>query len=153
MLTVLFKVLRSRTRDLHKGRKRPCCSPSSHDLTRDYLLSRIVACAAGGDENFSLKGARCRNTTRGNSKWNFANYLSVRRRTLERAKTTTEDDERDARCERRCCCMSRINDLANRARKSKATLSIIRAAARVERIFFYLRKSRREKLLIGSYFI
>lgn len=51
MLTVLFKLLRGRTKVLSRSTKE-----RSSLLPRDDFLPRIVACAAEGDENFSLKG-------------------------------------------------------------------------------------------------
>lgn len=135
MLTVLFKLLKGRTKVLttpHKG-------GISSRFSRAALTARFspsdnrARCWRG--RKFFLRGARCRKRDFGEFQAEFRElFIGL----VSQEGRTTIDAMVGARL-----CTSRINGLANRARKSKATLDMIRTAHRAGILLSY-RKSRKE---------
>lgn len=136
MLTVLFKLLRGRTKVLTAPHKGGVSRRLPRAFLRDDFLLRIVAHAAKGDENFSLEGQDAVTRLQGIPG-------GISRIIYRSGAARGNDDDRRDEADARRLFTSRINGLANRARKSKATLDMIRTAHRAG-IFFSCRKSRGE---------
>lgn len=132
-LTVLFKFVRGRTKVLTVQRRE---DRRSRARLQDDFLSRIVACAAWRDENFSLEGQDAVTQLRG-----IPGEIS---RIIYRAGVASRERRRKV-----WSCTSRINDLANRAEKSKMAPGIIRAESRK----YSSPANPTRELLIGQYFI
>lgn len=126
-MTVLFKLLRGRTKNPVQRRR---ASRSSRAPLRNDFLPRIVASRRERTsrmrrrEREFFEGAGYRNATPGNFRQNFANYLSARSDLVPlHAKSNAgaaRDEGRRGGGEDSC----RINDLANRARKSRNDVSV-----------------------------
>lgn len=86
-LTVLFKFVRGRTEVLTVQRPR-IVAALVRALTGRFSPSDSRVRRPRG-RKFFLRGAGCRNATPENSRRNFANYLSARRRTPRAEATTT----------------------------------------------------------------
>jgi len=83
-LTVPFKFAKGRTKGLTAQRRRII----ARALTERFSPSNSRVHRPRG-RTFFLRGAGCRNATPGNSRRNFANYLSARCRTPRAEMTTT----------------------------------------------------------------
>lgn len=135
MLTVLFKLLRGRTKVLTTPHKGGISSRFSRAALTGWFSSSDSRARCQRGRKFFLRGARCRKRDFGEFQAEFRElFIGL----VPHEETTTIDATVGARL-----CTSRINGLENRARKSKATLDMIRTAHRTG-ILLSCRTSRKE---------